>query len=366
MLDQKFKYNITSNDGERTSVTVFIGTTQYIATKEHRNFVAICEAVTTGNKTADEVAELFDVTIPIGKKFTDLSERVSVNNGRIYFDRVPVDGAISSTILRFHAEGNENFMPLVHFMEKVETNPNPHSREHLFRWLQKHHFGIAPDGDIIAYKGVRHDDFSSTAGTGVVNGEIVTGHLANKPGTVIEMPRNEVTFDPRNGCSTGLHVANYSFARSFASKCLQVKVNPRDVVSVPVDASDQKMRVCRYKVIGPVQREDTRVLFPDTVERTAKVVVKAAPSIQQQAEEQRAKARAKPKAAKKPAPAKQEHVWPEHYEQFKKADFEACTRDELRWLAKEWEVTVPKAEQTKAGYIALLQKEARKRLRTWK
>jgi hypothetical protein len=41
---------------------------------------------------------------------------------------------------------------------------------------------------------------------------------------------------------------------------LEVHVNPRDVVSIPDDHQDAKMRVCRYVVIGEVTAEHTKPL----------------------------------------------------------------------------------------------------------
>ena len=346
------KYNIVCDDGEQSSVTVFIGSEQFLATKHHPSFDAIVKAVSTGSKTEDEIRGLFDVSIPVAKKFAHLSERVSVNNGRIFFDMMPVDNSIAQAILRFHAEGNDNFQPLVNFMEKVEINPNPHSREHLFRWLDKHNFGIARDGDIIAYKGVKNGDFSVNAGKGVVNGELVNGHLANKPGTIIEMPRDEVTFDPSKGCSQGLHVGNWSYANSFGPVVLSVKVNPRDVVSVPTDSSDQKMRVCRYKVIARVTQEDKSILFTGNTEQTAKVVQKVIPIELQKP--------AKHKPVHKPVTE-----FPEFYEDFKARHFDACTVKELRWLAGEWEMQLP-SKATKEVLVRLFTLEARRRKRAGK
>jgi Ran GTPase-activating protein (RanGAP) involved in mRNA processing and transport len=38
---------------------------------------------------------------------------------------------------------------------------------------------------------------------------------------------------------------------------LEVKVNPRDVVAVPVDYNNAKMRVCEYVVLSVVTNENT-------------------------------------------------------------------------------------------------------------
>jgi hypothetical protein len=74
------------------------------------------------------------------------------------------------------------------------------------------------------------------------------------------MPRDRVTFDPNNGCSFGLHVGTFSYANSYGSTVLEVHVNPRDVVSVPTDCQDQKMRTCRYEVVQVVSEKYAEAL----------------------------------------------------------------------------------------------------------
>ena len=70
------------------------------------------------------------------------------------------------------------------------------------------------------------------------------------------MPRGDVEHDPGVGCHVGLHAGTWDYASSFAQGAvLTVEINPRDVVSVPTDCQDQKMRVCRYTVTGITEQE---------------------------------------------------------------------------------------------------------------
>jgi hypothetical protein len=82
---------------------------------------------------------------------------------------------------------------------------------------------------------------------------------------IIKMARNKVQDDPSVTCSYGLHVAAlgyavYDQAKLGDGRVVVVKVNPRDVVSVPTDYNNQKMRVCEYTVVedykGEVKQED--------------------------------------------------------------------------------------------------------------
>jgi hypothetical protein len=343
------KYNITTNDGDFSSVTAFIGGDCLVATADHPNFDRIIEAVTSAYPNEDDVRGMFDMSVGIGARFLPLSERVSVHSGRIYLDHVEVDNALTKAIAAFYAEGQDNFSPLVAFMEKIEMNPNEHSREMLFTWLTKHKFSICPDGDFIAYKGISQDNKSSSSGRAIVNGVLHDGRIPNLAGTIIEMPRDEVQHDPKVGCHTGLHVGNWRYASNFASKTIRVKVNPRDVVSVPSDSNDEKMRVCRYKVMEQVAAEDTSMLFVDSALKT--LCVRAT----------EAGIAAKPTAAKPKAKIAKKAAKPKYYEDFKKADFLERPYKELQWLAGDWETKIARNASRDALASALTKQAATKR-----
>lgn len=352
------KFNIVTKEGEPTSAVAFFGAEQFTATHDHPRWADIVAALRDGTKTDDEIKGLFDVTVPISANFTRLSERVMVNAGRIFFDGVEVDTALSKAIVNFYSDGHNDFMPLVNFMEKIATNPHPKSVEQLFAWLRQHKFGICPDGDFIAYKGIQSNRLSATAGTAIVNGDLIKGQIPNQPDTIIEMPRNQVTFDPRNGCATGLHVGNWGYASTFSSITIRVKVNPRDVVSVPTDSHEQKMRVCRYRVLDVVRAEDRDMLFVDVRERLAVSKAQERRVVRQPSKKEKLTRGKKPKPAPKPL------EFPEYYEEFTRKHFEATSMKELRMVAKEFEIA-GYSKLSKPELIPLLLKVGRARKRTW-
>lgn len=360
MTDTKVKYNVVTDDGAPSSVTAFVGGKTLIATTTHPNFDAILDSLEYGMPTEAQVVGMFDVGVALGQKFDKVSERVSVNAGRIFFDGVQVDDVLAQVTIAFHNEGHSEFERLVRFMEKVEINPNEHSRKNLFNWLATHKFGIAPDGDFIAYKGVREvmgELKSGAQGRALVNGVVFNGQIPNKPGTIIEMPRDQVQHNPGVACSTGLHVANFGFAKGYGT-VLRVKVNPRDVVSVPTDSGGDKMRVCRYKVIDVVTSEDTTMLFVgDPAKRIAALAPK--PKVRKPRKPVAKGGRPRKAPAAKPVVRKR----PRYYEQFTKADFVDCTWEELRWIAKEFEVKIPRGG--KAALVPLLVRVGRQRKKTW-
>jgi hypothetical protein len=81
-----------------------------------------------------------------------------------------------------------------------------------------------------------------------------TGTFDNTPGNIVEMDRKDVTVDRHETCSSGLHVGAIAYLSSMygGGTWLEVLVDPSDVVSVPFDYNNQKMRVCRYKVIREI------------------------------------------------------------------------------------------------------------------
>ena len=259
-MSQSLKYNLIDVSGQG-NITVVVDGEMYVASSDHPNWAGIVQ----GAQDFDpDVIDLFDTSKAVAQKFESLSERVSVSSGRIFFDGEEINNALTEQVLSFLAEGVDDYKPLIRFWEKVATNPQQDSREQLFRFIQQNGITIHEDGDLVLYKGVRNDGLQWTSisqGPAVVNGEAVSGHVPQPIGGVVEMARAKVAFDPSVPCSTGLHAGAWSYANSFGGgNVLTVKINPRDVVSVPKDSNDQKVRVCRYTVIDVVKAEITTVV----------------------------------------------------------------------------------------------------------
>jgi hypothetical protein len=173
-----------------------------------------------------------------------------IQDGHIIINGLPVHEGLSRKILQFQAEGLPH-KPLVRFAENLQKNPSYRAVNELFQFLEKNDHPITEDGNFIAYKRVR-SDFT----------DIHSGTFDNSVGATVEMPRNQVNEDSMQTCSHGLHVANWNYAHTqFASSnpatdvMLEVEVSPSDVVSIPVDYNQSKMRVCKYKVLGVVDSE---------------------------------------------------------------------------------------------------------------
>jgi hypothetical protein len=251
----------TVTDGDVTYLT-FIGPSgPQVADSNHPNYQEIVNKLAASRQGVDvdpqQVADLFNIERALNDRFRRLSERVAVKGGKVYLDGDALNNAVADQAVRFLDEGVENWQPLVKFFENVASNPNPHSRDNLSDWLASEEFTITEEGLIVGYRYVSTGDeefeyYAGHQGYAIVDGVEYNGRVPNPVGGVVEMPRSMVQHDPRDPCSTGLHVGNWNYSGTGGSTTLMVLVNPRDVVSVPTDAGGSKMRVCRFEIVGPV------------------------------------------------------------------------------------------------------------------
>jgi hypothetical protein len=167
-----------------------------------------------------------------------------VRDGEILVDGQPAPPVVGRKIKEFADEGLP-YEPLVKFVQNLRNNPSFRAVNELYGFLEKNNHPITEDGTIIMYKAVKAD-FT----------DVHTGTFDNRPGQVLEMPRNQVNEDPNVHCSNGFHCGNWRYCNEFYSggNMLEVEVNPADVVSIPNDLNE-KVRVCKYKVLGVVKAE---------------------------------------------------------------------------------------------------------------
>jgi hypothetical protein len=236
-----------------------------VVTSKQPNYQGVFNALFVEHSDEAIVRDLANPAALAGRELTALSERVRYADGTIFFDNDVINSALSRHIVRIIEEGGtaDQYGYLVKFMEKLHQNPNPESIESLYSFLELHNIAIMPDGDFIAYKGVNADGTSRHAGTGIVNGkEYKHAHLPNPIRAVVEIPRSLVDADTAHGCSTGLHAGTHRYAKAFANGLLlTVKINPRDVVSVPKHSNFEKIRTSRYVVLETTEQEITSTTY---------------------------------------------------------------------------------------------------------
>lgn len=210
-----------------------------------------------------KVFDLFDVASATANKLMVLSERVTYDYGIIRFDGEEQEGPLAEHLIRVIKSDSDDYGPVVRFWENVAANPSEHSRKALFDWLARHEFSIDEDGYIVGYKSVvtKTDKDGNPGYTSTRKGDLFVdgvAYTANddipvyRAGSVLTMPRKDVNENHNIACSTGIHVGDFSYAQNFSGdSTVEVRVNPRDVVSIPNDDT-RKMRACRVEIVGKV------------------------------------------------------------------------------------------------------------------
>lgn len=240
----------------------------------------LLENQTPGSNIEDTASELFSLMSPqalvtqqINSSYY-LSESMSIKDGKIFFGKFKLEDTLANHMLSLLNEENtpkdeKMWKSYVKFLDNLHQNADEDIRLQLFRWMEYENkagngFGITDDGCLVGYKGCDGtiiEPMSVHSGKAIVDGEEYNGKIPNKVGSVIQMPRSTVQFDPSVGCSQGLHVGTRDYATKWAPILLLVKVNPRDVVSVPYECESQKMRVCEYTVLKVTDATDEHKMY---------------------------------------------------------------------------------------------------------
>jgi hypothetical protein len=95
-----------------------------------------------------------------------------------------------------------------------------------------------------------------------------TKTIDNSVGQVVSMPRYKVDDNRNNTCSSGLHFCSLSYLKNcfgFGDNVVILKINPRDVVSIPSDYNNSKGRCCLYEVIGVLENKEEDILKEEVV-----------------------------------------------------------------------------------------------------
>lgn len=190
-------------------------------------------------KDADTILELADKASAV-EKYTQGKVTVDAEQGVVLYKDKPLHNTITARIVSMLREGHP-FSFMVTFLENVMQNPSKSSVDSLYDFLAHVGLPITEDGHFLAYKGVSSNFM-----------DLHTRTINNSVGQVVEVERNEVDDDREVGCSMGLHAGTYEYASNYAgptNAVVLVKINPKDVVSVPHDCNHQKLRTCRYEVL---------------------------------------------------------------------------------------------------------------------
>lgn len=163
---------------------------------------------------------------------------LTIVNDEVFYKNHKIKNGLTKRLVRMIKEGFP-IDPLLAFLHNLLENPSNRAIQEAYTFLDTNNLPITDDGHFIAYKKINADWT-----------DCHTGKINNSVGTEVSMPRNEVDDNPNNTCSHGLHVCSLAYLDHFGgARLVAVKVNPQNIVSVPIDYNNSKMRVCAYTVL---------------------------------------------------------------------------------------------------------------------
>ncbi len=200
----------------------------------------------------DAVEDALNVRQAVAKQSFGL---ITVDNDTLMFENEPLHNSLVTRILTVIRDAG-NAGPLLAFLNNLMQNPSHRAVNETFDFLEHNDLPITDDGCFLAYKKVRHD-FK----------DIYTGTMDNSPGQTPWMRRNLVNEDKNKTCESGLHFCSKSYLPHYGSsgsrstdRIVVVKINPADVVSIPVDYNQAKGRACRYYVVEEITSDGIDVV----------------------------------------------------------------------------------------------------------
>ena len=262
-----------------SQVTVVIGSKPHVVSKSHPMFQRVVDAIKANDwETVDNIIDPKKVVLEYG------NGNIAIEGDKLFWKGEEFHSSLSVRMIRMLQDGFD-IKPMVAFMENLMLNPSKRAVTELYGFLEKNNLPITPDGNFLAYKKVRQDykdvysekvlnkpavymndtdkEYIKTVQNGV-KVEIVDGI------TTVSMERNKVDDDQNRTCSTGLHFCSRDYLNHFGGeRIVIVKINPRDVVSIPTDYNDSKGRACRYGVIDEIDKDKADEAFTKSVQEAA-------------------------------------------------------------------------------------------------
>jgi hypothetical protein len=183
----------------------------------------------------------------------ELAFGLELRDGVVYHDDEPIDTELTRRLVEAAQQGFDA-SNIIAFLNRIQRNPSFSVVQRLYTFLSKHNMPINPDGTFLAYKIVRND-----------YKDVYTGKMDNSVGKVLSVPRSKVDDDMDRTCSYGLHACSRAYLPHYGSgnrdRVVIVAIGPENVVAIPRDYNDAKMRCSGYKVVGELPSADAAEIF---------------------------------------------------------------------------------------------------------
>lgn len=218
----------------------------------HKNYELLLDDIRSDNP------ESFLTHVNIGKTIATWSKGGFVfKDGNLTYMGEEVAESITNIVIDMIEQGFDE-TPILNFARRLYSNPSMRAVTELYPWLSHKSLAVTPDGHFLAYKSVNvynGEGFIDAYGRQLKSGDYVDKHsgtIRNNVGDINTIPRRLVNDDFNVGCSYGFHVGTLKYVTEVYSSAKQIicKVDPANVVSVPLECDCQKIRCCEYTVLS--------------------------------------------------------------------------------------------------------------------
>lgn len=215
----------------------------YHVSPTDRQYAPLVDAVKRG-ASDDDIYEIINAVARKVEEAARLTPNMVYNGGVIKYNGMPMHGYAVDKLVNLIHTGQES-RPLAMFLDRLQKNPSSQTVDDLYEFLEYGKIPITERGTFLAYKAVRGDWK-----------DIHSGKFDNSIGQTLSMPRNKVDDRREVTCSHGFHVCSFEYLPHFShadGHVVVCEVDPADVVSIPADYNNTKMRVTGYTVIGEIE-----------------------------------------------------------------------------------------------------------------
>lgn len=233
--------SVTSYIETRRGLAFIVKGRQFTVAADNEVFPAVKAAIAAG-ESEDVVLDILEGAKKKLEAGSKLTPDITIEGGVVLYKGQPVKNSICDRMLDALEQGLPNLKFMANFLANLMQNPSFRAVESLYPFLEFGNMPLTEDGCFLTFKAIRKDWK-----------DIHSGTFDNSIGKVVEVLRNQVDEDPNRTCSHGLHVCSYDYLPHFShadGHVVVCKVNPRDVVAIPTDYNNTKMRVCRYEVVS--------------------------------------------------------------------------------------------------------------------
>lgn len=226
-------------------MSLVIGENTYSLSNTHIHYDRILKMLQAKEIRWDRIRKLLDVKIEIESFLNNNGVKADLTNHKITEKESGLNlDSLFNKVLEVYKSNKKDALKL--FIKNLKQNPSQESIKQVLDFLSCNELPLTEDGCFYAYKYVNKD-----------YKDCHTGQIDNSVGQIVKMEREGVNPNKNETCSHGLHFCSKEYLKDFSGSHLMcLKVNPRDVVCIPVDYNNSKGRCCQYEVVGEINSEN--------------------------------------------------------------------------------------------------------------